>query len=61
MKTKETVTVREAVRLAQVTRQQVYNLIVNGSIETEKVNGKYMIVRKSLDQYIAQRDQKARS
>ena len=59
MKKQNTVSVREAVRIAGVTRQQIYNVIINGAISAMKINGRYVISRESLDAYITGRDRKA--
>ena len=55
----EVVSVRDAVRRAGVTRQQIYNVIINGAVSAVKINGRYVISRESLDAYISGRDRKA--
>jgi excisionase family DNA binding protein len=55
----EGVSVREAVQRAGVTRQQIYNVIINGAVSAVKINGRYVISRESLDAYISGRDRKA--
>jgi hypothetical protein len=59
MKKQNTVSVREALQLADVTRQQIYNVIINGAVSAVKINGRYVISRESLDAYISGRDRKA--
>ena len=53
-----TVTVREAVAFARLTRQQIYNLIINGTVRATKLPGKrgdWMISLESLEQHLARR------
>jgi excisionase family DNA binding protein len=56
-----TITVREAVAFTGLTRQQVYNLIVNRMIRATKTTGKYgewAISLASLEQYVEKRRQR---
>lgn len=48
-------TVREAVSLSRLTRQQVYNLVVNGRVLARKDGSEYRIDRGSLLRYMQRR------
>ena len=50
MNTQE-VSVREAIRLTGYSRQQIYNILINGSVPSRKDGHEYRIVRKALLDY----------
>jgi excisionase family DNA binding protein len=54
------ISVREAVTTTGYTRQQVYNLIVNGRILARKVGHEYRIDRRSLADYTQRRGGRGR-
>jgi len=45
-------TVKEAVELSGLTRQMIYNLLVNGRVAFEKFGHVYMIDRRSMVDYL---------
>ena len=49
---REAITVREAVALSGLTRQQVYNLLINGRVAAEKFGHVYRVDRRSLLEYL---------
>ena len=54
-----TVTVREAVRIARLTRQQIYNVVINGSVRATKTPGKrgvWQINLASLKAYLRRKE-----
>jgi excisionase family DNA binding protein len=57
MKTSD-ISVREALHITGTTRQQVYNLIVNGAIKAVKVGRVYVIDRASVVAYTKRRNGK---
>jgi excisionase family DNA binding protein len=57
MKTND-ISVRDALRITQTTRQQIYNLIVNGAIKAVKVGRVYRIDRASVVAYSKRRNGK---
>jgi excisionase family DNA binding protein len=58
MKTND-INVREALHITGTTRQQIYNLIINGAIKAVKVGRVYMIDRASVVAYTKRRNGKA--
>lgn len=50
--TRSDMTVREAVTLSGLSRQQIYNLLVNGRVAAEKFGHVYVIDRRSMLDYL---------
>ena len=50
--TSEAISVREAMELIGLTRQAIYNAIINGRVAAEKVGHVYLVDRRSLLKYL---------
>ncbi len=54
------ITVREAMALSGYSRQQVYNIVVNGRVAARKEGHEYRLDRRALERYVRrQRSQAA--